>query len=393
MIPSNPIPEVMNYGSSAIYKAEPSDAQKARGVVPLDSLPAAWWNCMWSQTNTSINCARYAAGKLIEEINTVLCEAGVCVCDTCVNQLYTAIDKLRQTIGNSSVAGAVKSSSCPGEVSIDQYGIMTANCVGNAADLTTAATTVVGAINELKCTYDCCFIDANCCLDELNCCKAPTMHASCDTTYGVGNASCFGHLKISDTFTSCVGGAAEGVAASQKALYDAYICLSSSASSLAECACCVYITPLSASDTSSVHLVIAECRNLSTGYFARLCTGFGGICYDSVNQALAVPGIEAHFIQKKGMLCMNTLPACVEICNRWKICAYCCVVNNQTLTAFCNYGTEFAVVNYGNMASKDTQTAIVPVVPLNMILAPNELALVPVDPGAFYNRPAAIITF
>ena len=382
MIPSNPIPEVMNYGSSAIYKAEPSDARKARGVVPLDSLPAAWWNCMWSQTNTAVNCAHYAAGKLIEEINTVLCEAGVCVCDTCVNQLYTAIDKLRQTIGNSAVAGAVQSSSCPGEVSIDQYGIMTANCVGNASDLTTVATTVVGAINELKCTYDCCFTDANCCLDELNCCKAPTMHASCETTYGVGTANYYGHLKISDTFTSCVGGAAEGVAASQKALYDAYVCLSSSASSLAECACCINIQTAG----SGNYYLLGACTS-GSGYFGYAYL-LSNTYYCTTCNALMTGGVYTTLIQKKGILCFSGSCTCIEIENKWKVCA----CSYGTCTYFRNYGTEFAVVNYGNISALGTsECCMMPVIPLNMILAPSEVAIVPVPYACFCTRPAAII--
>lgn len=387
MIPSNPIPEVMNYGSSAVYKAAPTCEQQARGVVPLDSLPAAWWNCMWSQTNTSINCARYAAGKLIEEINTVLCEAGVCVCDTCINQLYTAIDKLRQTIGNASVAGAVKSSTTPGEVSIDQYGIMTANCVGNAANLTTVATTVVGAINELKCTYDCCFTDANCCLNDLSCCKAPTMHASCDTTYGVGNASCYGHLKISDTFTSCVGGAAEGVAASQKALYDAYVCLSSSASSLAECACCILVCNIACTACNTLYPLMSPS---SSGY-QRFYSG--GMCYCKTDCTLHVCRMCAPFIQVKGRLNLNTLPACVVVDNKWKICAFCCSQLGGAVV-FCNYGTEYAMINYGVLQLPMGQNqGFTSVAPLTMLLAPGERGITPMCKAAFCNRPAAIMTF
>ena len=123
MLPNNPVPQVCNYGSSATYKQLPSEEQIRNGVVPLDSLPAAWWNCMWFDTNRAVNCARYAAGALIDEVNTVLTEAGVQSCATCVNQLYTAIDIIRQRIGNASVAGAVKSSSTCGKVSINSSGI------------------------------------------------------------------------------------------------------------------------------------------------------------------------------------------------------------------------------------------------------------------------------
>lgn len=222
MLPSNPIPAVCDYGSAALYRELPNEEQIRAGVVPLDSLPAAWWNCMWYATNQAVNCARYTAGALIDEINTVLTRAGVCVCDTCVDQLYTAIESIRTTIGNASVAGAVKSSSCPGEVSIDANGIMTANCVGNAAALTTQARTLTGAINELKSTYDCCISDLETATTALGNNKAPVNHLSDQTTYGVGNAGCYGHVKLSDTYSTCVGGVSEGVAASQKALFDAY---------------------------------------------------------------------------------------------------------------------------------------------------------------------------
>lgn len=53
--------------------------------------------------------------------------------------------------------------------------------------------------------------------------KAPNNHASTATTYGRGNASYYGHVKLSDTVTSSVGGAADGVGLSQSAakwLYD-----------------------------------------------------------------------------------------------------------------------------------------------------------------------------
>lgn len=214
MIPSNPVPQVCNYGTSATYRDLPNEEQLRNGVVPLDSLPAAWWNCMWNMTNGAINCARYAAGVLIDEVNTVLAQAGVRVNCSCVDQLYQAINKIRQTIGTAAVAGAVKSSSTASEVAIDPTtGIMSVNCLGNAASLTTTASTVVGAINELKSTYDTCWSNNATALNG----KAPTNHASSANTYGVGSATNYGHLKISDTYTSVLA-TCSGVAASQKAV-------------------------------------------------------------------------------------------------------------------------------------------------------------------------------
>lgn len=50
----------------------------------------------------------------------------------------------------------------------------------------------------------------------------PTSHASDGTGYGVGNASKYGHIKLSDTYSSYVGSAANGIGASQSALQNAF---------------------------------------------------------------------------------------------------------------------------------------------------------------------------
>ena len=47
-------------------------------------------------------------------------------------------------------------------------------------------------------------------------------HASTSTAYGVGSSTEFGHVKVSDTYSATVGGAADGVAASQQALHEVY---------------------------------------------------------------------------------------------------------------------------------------------------------------------------
>lgn len=216
MLSSNPICPVCNYATSAVYCDLPTPEQLANGVKPLDSLPAAWWNKMWNMINCSVNQARGAVGSFITELNNVLAGAGICPNCVCTDQLYQAIDRIRQTIGNATVAGAVKSSTTPGMVSIDENGFMTANCVGNATQLATSARTLVGAVNELKTTYDTCFGNVSTTLDG----KAPTSHASSATTYGVGTAANYGHLRISDTYTSNLSDT--GMAASQTALYCVY---------------------------------------------------------------------------------------------------------------------------------------------------------------------------
>lgn len=55
---------------------------------------------------------------------------------------------------------------------------------------------------------------------------AAKSHASTSSsTYGCGTASSWGHVKLSDSYTSSAGAASSGVAASSKALYDAYTTL------------------------------------------------------------------------------------------------------------------------------------------------------------------------
>ena len=216
MLCSNPVCPVCNYATSAVHCDLPSPEQLVNGVKPLDSLPAAWWNGMWNMINCSVNQARSAIGSFITEINNVLAGAGICPNCVCTDQLYRAIEKIQQTIGNATVAGAVKSSATPGMVSIDDNGLMTANCVGNATQLTTSARTLVGAVNELKTTYDTCFGNVSTTLGG----KAPISHAVAESTYGVGTATAYGHLRISDTYTSDIGD--PGAAASQSALYNVY---------------------------------------------------------------------------------------------------------------------------------------------------------------------------
>lgn len=52
--------------------------------------------------------------------------------------------------------------------------------------------------------------------------KAPTNHASTETTYGIGNASNYGHVKLNDSYTTSGGAASAAVGASSKAVVDGY---------------------------------------------------------------------------------------------------------------------------------------------------------------------------
>lgn len=69
---------------------------------------------------------------------------------------------------------------------------------------------------------------------SLNSAKAPNNHATTSTTYGIGTDTKYGHVKLSDTYASKVndGSATDGLAASQNALYEVYNELSNSCSDL-----------------------------------------------------------------------------------------------------------------------------------------------------------------
>ena len=87
-------------------------------------------------------------------------------------------------------------------------------------------TTITGSNNAINVTYG---TAANTACQgndsRLSNKREPTSHASTGTGYGVGNASNYGHVRLSDTYTSSVGAAANSIGASQTALYNAYTAL------------------------------------------------------------------------------------------------------------------------------------------------------------------------
>lgn len=222
MICSTPVHLVCNYAASSQYCKAPDLEQIEKGVIPLDSLPADWWNWMWADTNKAVNEARAGFTALINELESVLDGAGIVADCNCVNQVYRAIDKIRQTLATAATAGAVKSSSANGNVTVNEDGTMTANGLGNVTNITFG--NVGSVVSGLNCLYtytNDCFTSINGSISSLGNSKAPTMHADTTVIYGVGNASCYGHVKLSDTYDTALEDQS-GVAASQKAVNDMY---------------------------------------------------------------------------------------------------------------------------------------------------------------------------
>lgn len=210
------------YASDSVYVAGPSKAQQEAGTVPLDTLPADWWNWLWKEITTRINESASDTQAVFQEILSVLQEANIEPSATATNQLTVAIKALASTIGTAGKAGAVKSSTASGKVSIDSDGVMTPNGMGTPTSLNTTTKNIVDAINEVLAALNTHKTTTDGTLESLDADKAPNDHASTATTYGKGTTTKYGHLKISDTYDSSVGGASDGIAASQKALYDGF---------------------------------------------------------------------------------------------------------------------------------------------------------------------------
>ena len=171
------------YASQSSYLTPIPSANIERGVIPLDSLPADWWNWLWN--NITLNEARIVQfiNSVFSEINSVLSAAGVTPSTASTTDLKTAIQKLATTVATSAVPGSVLSSTLSGKLRVIADGTASINGLGTPDQLETTSKEVVSAINEVL---------------ALAQGKAPTAHASSDTTYGVGTTQQYGHVKVTE---------------------------------------------------------------------------------------------------------------------------------------------------------------------------------------------------
>lgn len=122
MLPKNQASVVKEYAVDSGYKESPTDDQITKGVVPLDTLPAQWWNFLWNQMTTQHNLSVATTTSILHELQNVLTLAGITPDEATETQLAEAIKKL------------------------------TLDVIGNLSDLefdTGEAKTVVGALNAL----------------------------------------------------------------------------------------------------------------------------------------------------------------------------------------------------------------------------------------------------
>ena len=171
------------YASQSSYLTPIPSANIERGVIPLDSLPADWWNWLWN--NITLNEGRIVQfiNSVFSEINSVLSAAGVTPSTASTTDLKTAIQKLATTVATSAVPGSVLSSTLSGKLRVIADGTASINGLGTPDQLETTSKEVVSAINEVL---------------ALAQGKAPTSHASSDITYGVGTTQQYGHVKVTE---------------------------------------------------------------------------------------------------------------------------------------------------------------------------------------------------
>lgn len=171
------------YAPQSSYLTPIPSANIERGVAPLDSLPADWWNWLWN--NITLNEGRIVQfiNSVFSEINSVLSAAGVTPSTASTTDLKTAIQKLATTVATSAVPGSVLSSTLSGKLRVIADGTASINDLGTPDRLETTSKEVVSAINEVL---------------ALAQGKAPTSHASSDTTFGVGTTQQYGHVKVTE---------------------------------------------------------------------------------------------------------------------------------------------------------------------------------------------------
>lgn len=171
------------YATQSSYLTPIPNVNIDRGVIPLDSLPADWWNWLWQNITLNEGYIVQFINSVFSEINSVLSAAGVSPSTASTTDLRDAIQNLAQVVATSSVPGSVLSSTLSGKLNVIADGTATINGLGTPSDLQTTADNVVAAINEVL---------------TLASGKAPTSHASSNNTYGVGTTQQFGHVKVTE---------------------------------------------------------------------------------------------------------------------------------------------------------------------------------------------------
>lgn len=149
--------------------------------------------------------------------------------DATVTNINTNISNLGTTVANNKTAIEGTVSDLTDTVAANKSAIE--STVSDLTDTVAANKTAIeGTVSDLADTVADNYTTLDTKIDSIGGGAAPTSHAVADTTYGGSTETLYGHSKLSDTYNSEVGAAADSIGASQKALYDAFIALTQSIS-------------------------------------------------------------------------------------------------------------------------------------------------------------------
>lgn len=120
------------------YKTPPNASQMDVGVVPLDTLPASWWNWLWEQITKNNNAVYQGIADIRTELLNVLSDANITPSELDATQLLQAINVIRKRVpttdpvSHDPIPGAVISSASRSSVSVDSTtGEMTVNALSD----------------------------------------------------------------------------------------------------------------------------------------------------------------------------------------------------------------------------------------------------------------------
>ena len=130
-LPSSQLTQEGVYGNTATHKGPPSADEIANGVVPLDTLPAQWWNWLWNSAGKDIDSWRAELVSIRAEILNVLrLVDNTAAFNGSTTQIASALSALVTRIATATTAGAVKSSADIKSVSVDSSeGTMVVNAL------------------------------------------------------------------------------------------------------------------------------------------------------------------------------------------------------------------------------------------------------------------------
>ena len=198
MLPSMQQTEVTQYGTDTEgYIEWPTQEEQAKGVRPLDTLPAQWWNALWYQTAQQLNSGLLDMRDVRNELIAVI-QAGLGNTqeDPHPNgsngELLRAINTLRTSIASATSVGGVKSSSAIKSVSVTASGTDAGVMLVNALSDWGSQNTVQVELNKKQATLT---AGTNITIN------GSTISAK-DTTYDVATTATAGLVKSATTGTT-----------------------------------------------------------------------------------------------------------------------------------------------------------------------------------------------